>query len=144
MEILIDTREQLPLWNDAERITMNVGDYTTKLLKGIMHVERKSPNDLYGSLIQGHERFKKEFERAAEQDVKIVVMVECDEDHFYRKSWEGGWRLKVKGNVLAKITHTFKMRRKAEFIWCRDREDMRFKMIELFRAEEDKLWGQHK
>lgn len=136
MELICDTREQKPLWTDAIKKTLNVGDYTTVALEGRFHVERKSPSDLYGSLIQGHERFKKEFERAQEQGVELIIMVECDEKQFYSKSWPGGWRLKTKGNVLAKITKGFKENRGCEIIWCENRDAMRFEMLNRFMKEE--------
>lgn len=59
MTILVDTREQKPYW-DINRTTLIVGDYTTKKLKNIYHIERKSLQDLYGTLTSGNNRFKYE------------------------------------------------------------------------------------
>jgi ERCC4-type nuclease len=136
-EIIVDTREQNPLWK--ARVTRNFlseGDYTTKKLFGKAVVERKSGEDLYSSLVQGHERFKKEILRAKSKGVIIAVFVECSERAFVSKRFKDGWRRKMSSRVLAKILKTFQERRGIEFVWCKNRYDMRRKVKEWFDRKE--------
>lgn len=134
--IIIDTREQKPLWN-PKRFKVKVqkldeGDYTTISLLNKAHAERKSGIDLYGSLIQGHKRFVAEIQRAIEKDLSFAVFVECTEKDFVKKRFKGGYRLFVKPKILAKIIKTFTSRYPIEFVWCDGREDLRDKMCLWF------------
>ena len=40
------------------------------------YIERKSITDFIGTMSGGYERFKREVERAREQDAKLIVLVE--------------------------------------------------------------------
>lgn len=135
-KIIIDTREQKPLWTpdkfNVEIRKLDEGDYTTLELLGKAHIERKSPADLYGSIIQGHERFRKELIRANDKGLKLAVFVECPEEVFYKKRFPMGRQLKTPGRVLKKIINTIKIKYGIEFIWCEDREDMMDKMCLWF------------
>ena len=130
--IIIDTREQKPLWDESDfkvkKLKLDEGDYTTEKLLNIAHIERKSGIDLYGSLIQNHKRFSAEIQRAIEKDLSFAIFVECTEEEFISKSFKGGDRLQVKSEVLAKIIKTFQERYPIDFIWCKDRDDMRIRM----------------
>ena len=134
--IIVDTREQKPLWDLKDsgviRFKLSEGDYTTTDLYNIAHIERKSGNDLYGSLIQGHERFRNEIQRANEKGLKLAVFVECDKRTFVGKKFKGGFRLHCKPAVLAKILSTFSKKYNIEFVWCKDRDDLRIKALEWF------------
>ena len=78
--IYIDTREQKPFKFDIpfEVKTLKFGDYalSDKEVSGNCYVERKSLNDFIGTMSGGYERFRKEIERAVEQDAYLVVLVE--------------------------------------------------------------------
>lgn len=143
MNILIDTREQLPLFREnstfVKRCKLEEGDYTTESLFNIAHAERKSGIDFYGSIIQGHKRFLREIQRAIEKDLTFAVFIECTLDVFVRKQFKGGQRLKIKSEVLAKIIHTLISRYPIQFIFCDDKTDMRDKMLRWFLEEESKL-----
>ena len=137
--IIIDTREQKPLW-DPKRFKVKMkkldeGDYTTEELLNNAHAERKSGIDLYGSLIQNHKRFAAEIQRAIEKDLSFAVFVECTHKDFIKKKFHGGYRLKTKTSVLAKIINTFMERYPIQFIWCDGREDLRKKMCLWFVKE---------
>ena len=133
--IIVDTREQLPLWsNNILKQKLDEGDYTTELLLNIAHAERKSPIDLYGSIIQGHKRFRAELIRANEKGLKLSVFVECDKKTFVSKKFKGGWRLKCPSAVLAKIVSTMQEKYKIDFVWCDDREDMKEKILVWFKT----------
>ena len=109
--IIIDTREQKPLW-DPKKFKVLVkkldeGDYTTEELFNKAHAERKSGIDLYGSLIQNHKRFSAELQRAIEKDLSFAIFIECTEEEFVKKKFYGGYRLQVKTKILRKIVKTF-------------------------------------
>ena len=141
--IIIDTREQLPLWDDINfdviRTKLDEGDYTTEKLHNIAHIEKKSPMDLYGSLIQGHKRFSKEIQRAIERDLSFAIFVECTEKKFTSMNFKGAYRLKTKPATLKKIIDTFQERYPIRIVWCKNREDMKIQMCLWFLQEEGEL-----
>ena len=143
--IIIDTREQLPLWDDINfkliRKKLDEGDYTTEKLYNIAHIERKSAMDMYGSLIQGHKRFSREIQRAIEKDLSFAIFVECTEKRFTSMIFKGAYRLKTKAATLKKIVDTFQERYPIRIVWCKNRDDMRVKMCVWFLQEENKLEG---
>jgi ERCC4-type nuclease len=112
--IIIDTREQKPLWNSKKvrviRKKLNEGDYTTEELLNKAHAERKSGIDFYGSLIKNHKRFSAEVQRAIEKDLSFAIFVECTEEVFVSKRFKGGSRLKCDVDTLKKIIKTFSSR----------------------------------
>lgn len=134
--IIVDTREQLPLWDvehkEARLQKLDEGDYTTDELLNVAHIERKSGNDLYGSLIQGHERFRAEILRAKEKNIILAVFVECPKADFVGKKFKGGFRLKTPSATLGKILKTFQEKYEIEFVWCENRDDLRDKMVLWF------------
>lgn len=78
-DIVIDTREQLPLkFKDLNIISskLDCGDYAKSIDSKVV-VERKSLSDFYSTLSNGFDRFKREIQRAAEDGVYIVVLTEC-------------------------------------------------------------------
>ena len=137
--IIMDTREQLPLWDPINfgvlRQKLDEGDYTTEELLEIAHAERKSPMDFYGSLIQGHERFSREIQRAIEKDLSFAIFVECTEKKFVTMKFKGACRLKMKAGTLKKIVDTFQERYPIRIIWCKNREEMRTQMLMWFAME---------
>lgn len=142
MIILIDTREQLQLdfgCIDCRAWTLSEGDYTTIKLYNHFHIERKSPQDLYGSIIQGHMRFRREILRAQEKGIKLVIYVETTRKKFIAKKWPQGDKRKVEGVTLGKIIDTLTRHYELEFIWCNNRKNMQEKMLKHFRSEERKL-----
>lgn len=114
MNILVDTREQLPLWLGTPK-TLNVGDYTTEILLNQFHIERKSPGDLYGTLLKGHNRFRKEIQRARDKGITLTVFVECGEKKFYAKNWPGGKFCKFPGDTIKKCIATMRVKYGLEF-----------------------------
>lgn len=88
--VAIDTREQAPfafrgLNSDAHqkrkpllipttRKTLHTGDYSIEGHEGEITIERKSLEDLYGTLGQGRERFERELERMGSFRCAFVVI----------------------------------------------------------------------
>ena len=142
--IIIDTREQKPLWNKKYNPhlileKLDEGDYTTPELKGIAHIERKSPIDLYGSIIQNHERFRDELKRANEKGIRLAVFVECEHDTFFGKLFHRGNTLKTPSSTLRKIVATMTKKYNTEFVWCKGRVDMKNKMCLWFVERKSEL-----
>jgi len=87
---LVDTREQtpwhfpgLPSWtgepisqDQVKRATLATGDYSLQGLEDRIALERKSFDDLYGTLTFGRQRFLEEIDRAKCLDL-FAVVVEC-------------------------------------------------------------------
>lgn len=141
--IIIDTREQLPLWDSINfkviRKKLDEGDYTTEDLYDKAHIERKSAMDLYGSLIKGHKRFLREIQRAIEKDLSFAIFVECTEKKFTSMNFKGAYRLKTRPATLKKIVDTFQERYPIRIVWCKNREDMRNQMLIWFAKEMEGL-----
>jgi ERCC4-type nuclease len=83
--IIQDTREQKPLKFSHQCIKevvvkkLDEGDYGAETGDGLrlpLVFERKSINDLWGSLTQNYDRFREEIIRAREEGVELVVIVE--------------------------------------------------------------------
>lgn len=141
LNIIVDTREQKPLWNPpvCKRECLIVGDYTTRLLNNKFIAERKSPGDLYGTITKGHRRFKREIFRAIENDIIIVVFVETTKKRFINKRFPGGANRQYPSKGLERIVDTLASRYDLEFVWCKDRAEMKKLIIERFKQEERKL-----
>tara|TARA_R110000751_G_scaffold135286_2_gene238071 strand:+ start:450 stop:1403 length:954 start_codon:yes stop_codon:yes gene_type:complete len=82
-KIYIDTREQRPLVIDSyptEVKGLKYGDYafSDKDLTCNCYIERKSIQDLIGTLSGGYERFCDEIERAETENANFIVLVESD------------------------------------------------------------------
>ena len=79
-KIIIDRREQhFYLFKNIpwEWGTLQTGDYSIKGYENLVTVERKSIDDLFGTLSSGRERFFNEIERMKLFDL-AVIMVESD------------------------------------------------------------------
>ena len=93
--ILIDTREQIPLFVDEQGVvrneyktlayfvkaTVKYGDYTLKGFENIVSLERKTISDLRNSLMTNHNRFVKVL-TAMGQMVRSGIVVEGTEQDF--------------------------------------------------------------
>lgn len=138
--IIVDTREQNPIWDpkgwDAIDLALKEGDYTTSQLLGQAVIERKSGIDLYGSIIQGHNRFREELKRAQLKGITMAIFVECPKEIFVRKKFKGGFRLKAPPATLRKIVTTISDKYGVEFVWCNGREDFKEKALQWFEKEE--------
>lgn len=89
MKIIIDTREQRRLDFECETIIkcLKFGDYGCIDSAGVqipVVFERKSKNDLYGSLTQGYDRLRKVFHRAEKSGFKLVIVIEGDKENILR------------------------------------------------------------
>ena len=86
MKILIDSREQAPLvfpidgiCTETKLATLDVGDYQAEYTDGTrppVVFERKGLGDLFGTMTAGYARFKREMERAQEQGIRLILLIE--------------------------------------------------------------------
>lgn len=137
MQIITDTREQLPYWRTTMKALI-VGDYTTKKLYGKFHIERKSLQDLYGTLTSGNQRFKYELFRAAYHCIKIEVYVEGTYEDFINKNFPKGSERKFSTHGLAELVKTFSKKYHLQFHWCKTRRGC-VKMVQKRLEDEEKI-----
>lgn len=138
LSIIVDTREQKPLWNkkQSQRHKLDYGDYTTEKLRNVYHIERKSLQDLYGTIIQGHVRFRNELIGAEVRKIKMSLYIEGTRENFIAKRFPGGHRRKVAGSALAKIMVAIENKYGIDVVWCSSRLKSKRMMEERFRMEE--------
>jgi ERCC4-type nuclease len=135
IKIIIDTREQKPLiFTDHETVTrkLDEGDYNIVELEDKIVIERKSIQDLYGSIIQGHARFKREILRAKAKNKKFYIFLEGTKTAFIRRSII---KYNIKWETLSKIINTMVTRYDLIIVECEDRELMSSKIIETIENE---------
>lgn len=60
--------------NGMEIAKLETGDYSLKGFENLVMIERKSITDLWGSLVQGRERFMREMERAKAYPIRYIVI----------------------------------------------------------------------
>jgi hypothetical protein len=68
------SQQRLPLVIPVETANLLWGDYSIRGLESVLSVERKSLQDLFGTLGAGRERFKKELEALASYAVAAIVI----------------------------------------------------------------------
>ena len=78
MKIIIDSREQLPYEFSVptETATLTTGDYSLLGGESLIAIERKTANDLIGSLTRGRDRFERELHRGMALQY-FALVVEC-------------------------------------------------------------------
>ena len=127
MEIVIDTREQLALGFDKYRnVTtdthkLDAGDYSIKGFESSISFERKSIQDLVGTLVGGHERFLRELERMKDYEEKYIL-VEHTPTMLYLYCKRHGWERKFDTIYQSLLAYAYHYQVRVRF--CKDREDM--------------------
>lgn len=139
--VLTDTRETNPIQFMREesivgfrRTKLEVGDYQALFPDGSCSqtvFERKSIPDLWGTLTRGHDRFKKELQRAKESDIKLVLIVE----NSFSTILQGFDRSRYSGPSMAKRVWTFHHKHGLEIVFCNGRLDMANYMSWAFITE---------
>lgn len=92
--------------------------------------ERKTLGDLYGTLGKGMERFKKEMQRADEDGIKLIIIVEA----CLAEVLNGYEHSKMEGDSIIKTMMTLWVKHDVPHILCNDREDMKRTILEFFSA----------
>jgi ERCC4-type nuclease len=86
--VLVDTREQNPFsfrqhdnWIAGERVTtLETGDYSIDGMQHLVSLERKSLNDLVGTLMHNRERFFRQMERMQAYPYRALLVEATYED----------------------------------------------------------------
>lgn len=130
MKIIIDTREQKPLkfpGHEIEYRKLDEGDYASEFTEDKIVIERKSVEDFYGSLIQGHQRFKREILRAIEKKKEIYIFIEGSKRDVlnYCKTRN------FKEETMCKIILTMELRYNLQIVECKNRKQMSEKIVQL-------------
>ena len=144
MIVLQDTREKTPI--SFEKITcvskvivrkLDFGDYAaiyeppniTPYMSNL-YLERKSLNDLFGTLTSGMERFKKEINRSKKVGADMIIAVEgTDKD-----VWNGIKHSRVKGATILKTLDTLWLKYHVPTIFCATRTLMASRMVNLWET----------
>lgn len=139
MIILQDSREQKPLQFEhpyitgVEVIKLNVGDYSVKYTDGYIppiYFERKSLEDLIGSLSKGYKRFRKEIIRAKESNILLVILIEAS----ITKVLKGIEHSQRSGDEILQQLFTITVRHKVPFFCFNNREEMSRFITEAYLA----------
>jgi len=121
--IVVDTREQKPLWHkDVIVEKLNVGDYSIEGYQNRFAIERKSPQDLFGTLDGGHKRFKKELQRAANYDY-FAIVIDSSFSKCLNKEFTGSYFSKMKGFVIMQIVFTLHVKYGINIWFCSTRTE---------------------
>lgn len=141
---IVDTREQKPLtpmaWTgryelvpcDTKSEGLSAGDYRVfdctdihGKAHNILLVERKSPEDLIGSLTSGLDRLRSEMLKAAQQFPRVRILVECWPHIFWglvsSRVPEG--RLDGRVRQLQAAMDALSLDYGVGFVWCESRDD---------------------
>lgn len=125
--LIIDTREQDSLsfekFRGIESIRqgLKTGDYSIQGYEDAICFERKSVQDLVGTLIGGHERFLREMERMKGFETKYIL-VEHSPSIVYHYCTKHGWERKFDIIIQSLLAYAYHYQVRVRF--CKDREDM--------------------
>jgi len=117
--MVIDTREQAPL-PVGEHITsgLRAGDYSFVGGEDFFAVERKSVEDLVGSLTRDRERFENECHRLRGYCFKRLLIVGKESD-----VWNHGYRSRAVPKAIMHSLYAFEIRYDLPFVFCAQPEE---------------------
>jgi len=139
MVIFQDTREQTPLdfssyscVEEVAKATLPFGDYACKHnnQKIPFVFERKSLGDLFSTLGKGHDRFRRELNRATEENVTIIIIIEAN----LTKILKGHKHSKMQGISIIRILLTLMLKYKIPFVACSGRKEMELFIVEFYTS----------
>jgi ERCC4-type nuclease len=125
--LIEDSREQTPLsftkfsGVSIIRQGLKTGDYSIQGYEDAICFERKSVQDLVGTLIGGHERFLREMERMKDFEIKYIL-VEHSPSIVYHYCNTHGWQNKFDIIIQSLLAYAYHYQVRVRF--CKDREDM--------------------
>ena len=136
--LIIDTREQCPLWTTGVlRTKLDVGDYSIEVdgknLSNEISIERKSLTDLFGTLGHGHKRFKAELERALKLKY-FAIVIDGGYTCCINKDFEKSYLLKMRGYVITSILFTIHVKYKIPIFFTQGRTESKRVIKEIFNA----------
>lgn len=125
--IVQDSREQTPLsfhefrGVETVRSGLKTGDYSIEGYEDQITFERKSVQDLVGTLIGGHQRFLKEMERMQTFKAKYIL-IEHTPTILFQYCMKHGWEKKFNTIIQSLLAYAHHYQVRVRF--CKDREDM--------------------
>ena len=136
-KIIVDSREQLKLWGNTLVKALPTGDYSIEV-DGVSQedriaVERKSCSDLFGTLGQGHKRFKAELNRALKLDY-FAIVIEGSYSQCYNKEFSGAEYSKMRGYVITSILFTIHIKYGIPIFFTNSRVESKRVIKEIFNA----------
>lgn len=126
-KIIEDTREIRPLsfakFKNIEvvRTKLDAGDYSIACYENVISFERKSVQDLVGTLVGGHQRFLRELERMKDYEEKYIL-VEHSPTILYSYCVKHGWENKF--NIIIQSLLAYACHYGIRVRFCKDRDDM--------------------
>lgn len=110
------------------------GDYSAIVRGKVVPIvfERKGLQDLFGTLGAGHDRFKRELERAKKAEFKLVLMIEGT----YTDVWNGCEYSQIDGRTILKVLATMYTKYDLEYHFCESRRVMARRIADTFSAVE--------
>ena len=138
MKIVADTREQSTYWTrDVIRRKLDAGDYSFEAdghaFDNECCIERKSPNDLVGTLGKGNARFKKELERAKSLKY-FAIVVDCSFGKVYHKTYPNAFRSQIPGHVTISTAFTIHVKYGIPIFFTSGRIESKQIVKEIFNA----------
>jgi len=133
-KIVVDTREQLPLWKTKTvKKKLDVGDYSIEGYEDRISIERKSLPDLFGTLGKGHKRFKKELGRAEKLDY-FAIVIDGSYTKCVTKDFPGSYHSKMRGYVITAILFTLHIKYGINIFFATDRVESKKIIKEIFKS----------
>ncbi len=118
---------------EIKREKLDVGDYGVEFNDGYIppvFFERKSLEDLVGSLSKGYKRFRKEILRAKESNVLLVILIEGS----ITKVLKGIEQSQRPGDEILQQLFTITVRHRVPFFCFNNREEMTRFITEAYLA----------
>lgn len=141
MRIVRDTRERKPWSFDDFNVSvidrkLDTGDYTIDGYDNVFSVDRKSIDDLVGSLnpASGRDRFRRELKRA-DKMYRFAVVVEGAR----RKIETEQYYSKIHPNVILGTIDSWTEAYNVEFIFCLDRREAQLTTLNLLTEWRDQF-----
>lgn len=130
IKILVDTREQTPFqFREAKlsRMTLSEGDYALKGDKFGMIIERKSLEDVFGTVAKDHERFDRELRRLEAYAYPVVIVEALPSRIKFGAKFSGANGARVLDHLLALC-----VKRHVPVVFCDGRieaQDMAWRLL---------------
>ncbi len=129
IHITIDSREQNPYeFKRCKSVRktsiqgLKTGDYSMFGYDQEIAIERKSAQDLFGTLGKGYKRFKKELIRAKEL-AYFAIIIEESYTNIRNKKFKNSFRSTMRGHVIMKTVHTLNVKYGINVFFANDRKE---------------------
>ena len=133
-KIVVDSREQKPLWNKEVIVKkLDVGDYSILGQEVNISIERKNLGDAWSTMLSGNKRFHAELKRAESLDY-FAMVIEGNYTDLLKKNFPGSYYSKVKAYIVSQILFTFHVKHGMNLFFCNGRVEAKKIIKELFDA----------